>query len=81
MTVIIILLTIFHCVPIAANWYPAKYPNAVCLNFEGFVSGTAAVSVFTDALALLLPTWIVYDLQINQRQKLMLIGILSFGLM
>ena len=81
MMVVTFLLTAFHCVPIAANWYPALYPEAVCMNFANFVTGTASVSVLTDVLALLMPTWIVYNLQISRRQKLMLVAILSFGLM
>ncbi|RAL58973.1 hypothetical protein DID88_009264 [Monilinia fructigena] len=73
------LVTAFHCIPVAANWYPDLYPNAVCMNFSDFVTGTASVSVFTDVLALLMPTWIVYNLQIQRKQKVMLIGILSLG--
>tara|TARA_R110002033_G_C3730199_1_gene223909 strand:- start:105 stop:260 length:156 start_codon:yes stop_codon:yes gene_type:complete len=49
------------------------------MNFADFVTGTASVAVLTDVLVLLLPTWIVYDLQIPKKQKIMLIGILSFG--
>ncbi|KKK22283.1 hypothetical protein P175DRAFT_0556239 [Aspergillus ochraceoroseus IBT 24754] len=74
------LLTTFHCIPIASNWDAASYPNARCINFANFVTGTACVSIFTDVLVLILPTWIVYNLRIAQKQKLMLIGILSFGL-
>ncbi|OJJ43547.1 hypothetical protein ASPZODRAFT_145902 [Penicilliopsis zonata CBS 506.65] len=79
--VITFLITVFHCVPIAANWDPANHPNAKCLNFANFVTGTASVSIFTDALVLMMPTWIVYNLQMQRNQKLMLIGILSFGLL
>jgi hypothetical protein len=81
MMVTTFLLTIFHCVPIQANWYPAAYPDAKCLNFADFVTGTASVSVLTDVLVLMLPTLIVYDLKIHRKQKMMLVGILSFGLM
>lgn len=51
------------------------------MNFADFVTGTASVSVFTDVLSLMLPSWIVYELQMQWNQKLMLIGILSFGLL
>ncbi|KAK6596482.1 hypothetical protein H4I96_09134 [Botrytis cinerea] len=44
MMVVTFLLTAFHCVPIAANWYPALYPEAVCMNFANFVTGTASIS-------------------------------------
>jgi hypothetical protein len=75
------LLTTLHCLPIQANWDAANYPDAKCMNFADFVTGTASVSILTDAMVLILPTWIVYNLQIQKRQKIVLIGILSFGLM
>ncbi|KAF4163587.1 hypothetical protein CNMCM6936_000579 [Aspergillus lentulus] len=73
------LITMLHCVPIASNWDPVSYPNAKCINFANFVTGTACVAIFTDVLVLILPTWIVYNLKIARGQKLMLIGILSLG--
>ncbi|KAJ5811224.1 hypothetical protein N7447_010740 [Penicillium robsamsonii] len=79
--IITFFLTVFRCVPVAANWDLASYPNANCLNFANFVTGTASASILTDILALMLPTWIVYRLQMQRNQKLMLIGILSLGLL
>lgn len=79
MMVTTFLLTMLHCLPIPANWDAASYPDAKCLNFADFVTGTASVSILTDVLVLMLPTWIVYNLQIQKKQKLMLIAILSFG--
>lgn len=75
------LVTVFNCVPIASNWNPEAYPDKKCVNFADFVTGTASVAIFTDFLVLLLPTWIVYNLHIARKQKIMLVGILSFGLM
>ncbi|KAJ5627617.1 hypothetical protein N7490_009845 [Penicillium lividum] len=75
------LVTVFHCVPIASNWNSTASLDAKCMNFADFVTGTASVSIFTDVLALVLPTWIVYELQMQWNQKLMLIGILSSGLL
>ncbi|KAB8292574.1 hypothetical protein EYC80_008280 [Monilinia laxa] len=43
MMVTTFLVTTFHCIPIAANWYPDLYPNAVCMNFSDFVTGTASI--------------------------------------
>ncbi|KAL3478335.1 hypothetical protein BJX99DRAFT_256662 [Aspergillus californicus] len=79
-TVATFLITAFNCLPVASNWNPSAYPDKKCINFADFVTGTASVSIFTDVLVLLLPTWIVYNLRIARRQKVMLIGILSFGL-
>ncbi|KAL2842721.1 hypothetical protein BJY01DRAFT_264447 [Aspergillus pseudoustus] len=75
-----LFLTVFRCVPIASHWAPTDYPDAKCLNFANFVTGTACASIFTDALVLILPTWIVYNLRMAQKQKLILIAILSLGL-
>ena len=72
------LLTALHCVPIQANW-DVTIVGAKCMNFADFVTGTASVSILTDALVLLLPIWIVSNLQIQKKQKLVLIAILSFG--
>ena len=80
MMLVTFFLTVFHCIPIASNWDAAAYPNAKCLNFADFVTGTACVAILTDVLVLMLPTWIVYNLQIRWKQKLMVIAILSFGL-
>jgi len=71
----------FQCLPMAAIWDREAYPNAKCLDFNTVTTAFASIGVITDALALILPTWIVYDLKIGRRQKLVLIGILSFGLM
>ncbi|CAI7652910.1 unnamed protein product [Penicillium crustosum] len=79
--IITFFITVFRCTPIAANWDLASYPNAKCLDFANFVTATGAVSVLTDVLALILPTWIVYQLQMKWTKKLMLIGILSLGLL
>ncbi|KGO66971.1 hypothetical protein PITC_038510 [Penicillium italicum] len=79
--IITFFITVFRCVPVAANWNSIAYPNAKCLNFANFVTATASVSVLTDFLSLILPTWIVYRLQMQWTQKLMLIGILSLGLL
>jgi hypothetical protein len=73
------LITMLHCVPIASNWDPLSYPDAKCISFANFVTGTAGAAIFTDVLVLILPTWIVYNLKIARGQKLMLIGILSLG--
>jgi len=80
-TTINTFFVMFQCLPIAAVWDPAAYPNAKCIDFGKTTTAFASIAVITDSFVLILPTWIVYDLQIHKRQKLMLIGILSFGLM
>ncbi|KAE9378283.1 hypothetical protein N431DRAFT_541791 [Stipitochalara longipes BDJ] len=79
-TLINIFFIMFQCLPVAAVWDPTAYPNANCIDFGKTTTAFASISVITDTFVLILPTWIVHDLQIPIRQKLMLIGILSFGL-
>ncbi|KAL4814968.1 hypothetical protein BDW67DRAFT_191983 [Aspergillus spinulosporus] len=74
------LITTVNCLPVASNWDPDSYPDKKCISFADFVTGMASVSIFTDFLVLLMPTWIVYNLHIPKRQKIMFVGILSFGL-
>jgi hypothetical protein len=71
----------FQCLPIPALWDKEAFPDAKCLDFTMVTTAFASISVITDGFALILPTWIVYDLKIKKRQKLMLIGILSVGFM
>lgn len=37
--VVTLLITVFHCLPIAANWNAVAYPDAKCLKFADFVTG------------------------------------------
>jgi Fungal rhodopsin domain len=76
-----LFFVIFQCLPIQATWDRFSYPDAKCLPFSTVTTAFASISVMTDFMALLVPTWIVYDLKIGRRQKALLIGILSFGLM
>ncbi|KAL4942364.1 hypothetical protein BDV06DRAFT_235451 [Aspergillus oleicola] len=73
------LITTFNCLPVASNWNPTAYLDKKCINFADFVTGTSSVSIFTDFLVLLMPTWIVYNLHSARRQKIMLVAILLFG--
>lgn len=78
--IINIFMVLFQCLPISSNW-DKTIPNSKCMNFNAVTVAFAALGVITDGLALIIPAWIVWDLQISMRQKIMLIGVLSFGLM
>ncbi|KAF4626248.1 hypothetical protein G7Y89_g11912 [Cudoniella acicularis] len=78
-TLINLPLVVFQCVPVSSIW-DKTILNPTCVNFTMVTNVFAAFSIVTDGLTLTIPTWIVYDLQINRRQKIMLVGVLSFGL-
>ncbi|KAH6676534.1 hypothetical protein B0J14DRAFT_355936 [Halenospora varia] len=77
--IINLFMVLFQCLPISSNW-DKTIPNPKCMNFNAVTVAFAALGVITDGLALIIPAWIVWDLQISMRQKIMLIGVLSFGL-
>jgi hypothetical protein len=44
-----------------------------------FVIGTVAVVLITDFMVLIMPTWIIYDIQMALRRKIVSIAFLSLG--
>lgn len=61
------LVTIFMCVPIAAQW--TAHPNARCVNYgtASFVSGF--LNVMTDILILASPMHAVWHLKVSKARK------------
>lgn len=43
--------------------------------------GNVTIVIVTDALVLMIPTWIIYDLQMPLKKKLITISFLSMGLL
>ncbi|KAG9239068.1 hypothetical protein BJ875DRAFT_414974 [Amylocarpus encephaloides] len=74
------MVTMLRCVPIPAIWDPEAQKHAFCINWRVFFTSAGIIGIIMDGLVLILPTWIVYDLQIQRKQKILLICILSFGL-
>ncbi|KAH8590500.1 hypothetical protein B0O99DRAFT_551988 [Bisporella sp. PMI_857] len=75
-----IICTVFQCVPVAAVWDAASYPNAVCINNVAFSYAAAALSVVTDIWALVLPIPTIWNLQMATRKKITLVALLMIGL-
>ncbi|KAJ6263710.1 hypothetical protein Dda_2280 [Drechslerella dactyloides] len=73
-------LIIFQCVPISAYWrLPKAGDKCITLQNELHLLH-GCTNLFTDILVLLLPVPIVWTLQMPMRQKLMLVGVFTLGI-
>lgn len=73
-----VIATILPCTPLSKRFNPAL--PGTCYDPVTFVIANVSVAIVTDALVLLIPTWIIYDLQMSLRKKLITISFLSMGL-
>ncbi|OJD30167.1 uncharacterized protein BKCO1_6500024 [Diplodia corticola] len=72
---------IFQCNPVSSFW-TIKPNNEHCLSIhaiEGISYGAATLGSLSDWIFGVLPGFIVYDLQMNKRTKLVVVGILAFA--
>lgn len=65
------------CLPLRKKWHP-EIPGT-CMQGDKYVLGNVTIVLITDALVLLMPSWIIWDLQMPLRRKIMTISFLSFG--
>jgi hypothetical protein len=72
-----VVATILPCIPIKKQFDPTIPGH--CYSPVTFVIGNVSVAIITDAIVLLIPTWMIYDLQMPLRKKLITIAFLSLG--
>ena len=77
--VLILCIDIFQCWPLAFIW-DRTTPDGKCINQGAFFVSTSGITLLTDILVLIIPTWITFGLQMRRKQKLIVIGLLSLGL-
>jgi hypothetical protein len=65
------------CQPFYKNFDP-KIPG-YCYNTLAWVIGNVTIVIVTDALVMMIPSWIIYDLQMPLKRKLIGISFLSLG--
>lgn len=76
--VAIFLTDMLQCVPITKVFHPEIHGR--CIDTTSFFVATAAVTILTDILTLIIPTWITKHLAIATRKKIAIIFLLSMGL-
>jgi len=68
---------IFQCVPVDKAWNKSKKGH--CYHLVEAWYSNAVFSITTDFLILMLPMHMVYKLQRDQREKLLLYGVFGLG--
>ncbi|KAF2179736.1 hypothetical protein K469DRAFT_673874 [Zopfia rhizophila CBS 207.26] len=71
------ILCAFQCNPVAKQW-DVSLPGK-CLDPGKYVISTISIVLVTDIMVVVMPTWILYGLQIPLKRKIMIICFLSFG--
>lgn len=65
------------CLPVSKKWHP-EIPGH-CMEGDKYVLGNVTIVLITDVLVLLMPSWIIWDLQMPLKRKIVTISFLSFG--
>ncbi|ORY01669.1 hypothetical protein BCR34DRAFT_667896 [Clohesyomyces aquaticus] len=73
----VVVANLIPCLPLARQF--DKTVPGTCYDAHAFVVGTISVVLITDAMVLVMPSWILYDLQMPLRRKLVTISFLSLG--
>lgn len=77
MMVGIFIAVVFQCVPINKTFHP-ELPGT-CINTPHFFIGSAGLTILTDILVIIIPTWLLWDLRMKPRKKIATIFLLSLG--
>jgi len=72
-----IIAGVFQCVPVEKAWNKNKPGH--CYNLVDAWYSNAVFSIITDIFILMFPMHMVYKLQRDQREKLLLYGVFGLG--
>lgn len=64
-----LLPTIFQCMPIESNWSSAA-TKGTCVNLRMLFSAITISNLLTDVAILVLPLFMIYQLQLSPKQKI-----------
>lgn len=77
--VAVFLTDMLQCIPIRKVFYSET--EGECINTVAFFVATAALTILTDILVMIIPTWMTWHLTLKLRKKLAVIFLLSMGLL
>lgn len=69
---------VFQCTPISFNWTP-RLEGGTCVDQPALYVSTAAFTIVTDVLVLLLPAYIFWGLNIPRKTKIALLFVFLLG--
>lgn len=70
--------TLVPCRPLSRKW--DKSVPGTCYDDATFVIANVTIAMVTDIIVLAIPTWMIYDLQMPLKKKLITIAFLSMGI-
>lgn len=73
----IFLTAVFQCTPVSRTFYDDV--SGYCINTPNFFIATAGLTILTDILVLIIPTWLLWGLRMKPRKKIATIFLLSLG--
>ena len=76
--IIVFFIFACQCTPIDFAW-DKSIPGGHCIAFNTLCVSTAAISIATDVVILMLPGPMIWSLQLSRLQKLAIIGVFSLG--
>ena len=76
--VALLLATLFQCQPISKAWIPDL--GGTCIDLQKLYYGTSISNLILDVVINLMPVREIWKLQINRRQKIVLMVIMTLGL-
>lgn len=77
MMVAIFFTAVFQCTPIMKTFHPEI--AGTCISTPHFFIATAALTILTDLLVLVIPTWLLWDIRLKPKKKIATIFLLSLG--
>ncbi|ROV89688.1 hypothetical protein VSDG_08117 [Cytospora chrysosperma] len=78
MMVAIFVADMLQCIPVEKAFDASI--EGTCIDTVSFFVATAALTILTDILVMIIPTWITWNLQLKLKKKLAVIFLLSMGL-
>ncbi|KUI74132.1 hypothetical protein VM1G_09678 [Cytospora mali] len=79
MMVAIFVADMLQCIPVKKTFHPEI--EGTCIQTIHFFVATSALTILTDILVMIIPTWITWNLQMKLKKKLAVIFLLSMGLL
>lgn len=79
---VFLTLTIIQCLPVGAVWMMTpkeRRTSPQCIRREVYAISQAVANMTTDALTILIPFWVFFDLKVNKRIRNALLGIFLLG--
>ncbi|KAF2133476.1 hypothetical protein P153DRAFT_373082 [Dothidotthia symphoricarpi CBS 119687] len=76
--IVVTVIGAIPCLPVAKKWYP-ELPGG-CWDPLLYVKSNISIVIVTDFLVLCIPTWMIWDLQMPLKRKVVTIAFLSFGI-